>query len=94
MYYDEAAQRTNFRQEGAQTVRAIPYDLPIVGYDNNVVNTLMIWDAQAIDDFSLDSFDKVDYYKAVEQENLARNIVEVLYPNDNHYAGKELRLKQ
>ena len=94
MYYDEAAQRTNFRQEGAQTVRAIPYDLPIVGYDNNVVNTLMIWDAQAIDDFSLDSFDKGDYYKAVEQENLARTIVEVLYPNDNHYAGKELRLKQ
>ena len=94
MYYDEAAQRTNFRQVGAQTVRAIPYDMPIVGYDNNMVNTLMIWDAQAIDDFNLDSFDKGEYNKAVEQENLARTIVEVLYPNDNHYEGKELRLKQ
>ena len=94
MYYDEAAQRTNFRQVGAQTVRAIPYDMPIVGYDNNMVNTLMIWDAQAIDDFNLDSFDRGEYDKAVEQENLARTIVEVLYPNDNHYEGKELRLKQ
>ena len=81
-------------QEGYQSVRAIPYDLPIVGYGNGIVNTLRIWDAEAVDCFQLDSFDKVDYQKAVEQENLARNIVEVLYPNDNHYAGKELRLKQ
>ena len=70
------------------------YDLPILGYNNNVVNTLRIWDAEPITDFHLDSFDKGDYQKAVEQENLAKNIVEVLYPNDNHYAGKELRLKQ
>ena len=68
--------------------------MPITGYDNDVVNTLRIWDAEPIVDFELDSFDKGDYKKAVEQENLARNIVEVLYPNDNHYAGKELRLKQ
>ena len=68
--------------------------MPIVGYDNDVVNTLTIWDAEAIQDFSLDSFDKGDYHKAVEQENLAKTIVEVLYPNDNHYEGKELRLKQ
>ena len=92
--YDEATKRNKFIQEGYQSVRAIPFDIPIVGYNNNVVNTLRVWDAEAINDFQLDSFDKGDYQKAVEQENLARNIVEVLYPNDNHYAGKELRLKQ
>ena len=86
--------RAHFSQEGYQAVTAIPYDCPIVGYGNGIVNTLRIWDAQAIQCFRLDSFDKGDYQKAVEQENLARNIVEVLYPNDNHYAGKELRLKQ
>ena len=86
--------REHFTQEGAQSVRAIPYDLPIVGYGNNVVNTLRIWDAEAIDNFNLESFDRGDYHKAVEQQNLARLICEVLYPNDNHYAGKELRLKQ
>ena len=92
--YDEATKRNKSIQEGYQSVRAIPFDIPIVGYNNNVVNTLRVWDAEAINDFQLDSFDKGDYQKAVEQENLARNIVEVLYPNDNHYAGKELRLKQ
>lgn len=86
--------RSNFVQEGYQSVKAIPYDLPIVGYGNGIVNTLRIWDAEPVECFKLDSFDKGDYQKAVEQENLARNIVEVLYPNDNHYAGKELRLKQ
>lgn len=86
--------RQNFRQEGYQSVQAIPYDLPIVGYGNGIVNTLRIWDAQPVECFQLDSFDKGDYQKAVEQETLAKNIVEVLYPNDNHYAGKELRLKQ
>lgn len=86
--------KERFTQEGYQSVLAVPYDLPIVGYGNNVVNTLRIWDAQPINTFSLDSFDKGDYQKAVEQENLAKNICEVLYPNDNHYAGKELRLKQ
>ncbi len=86
--------RNVFSQEGYQSVKAIPYDLPIVGYGNGIVNTLRIWDAEAVECFQLDSFDKGDYQKAVEQENLARNIVEVLYPNDNHYAGKELRLKQ
>ncbi len=86
--------KTKFIQENYQAVRAVPYDMPVVGYKNNVVNTLMIWDAQPIDEFQLDSFDKGDYRKAVEQENLARNLVEVLYPNDNHIQGKELRLKQ
>ena len=86
--------RDKFVQENYKSVRAVPYDLPIVGYNNNVVNTLRIWDAEPIDTFNLDSFDKGDYQKAVEQENLARTICEVLYPNDNHMAGKELRLKQ
>lgn len=86
--------KTRFVQENYQAVTAVPYDMPIIGYDNNVVNTLMIWDAEPVECFQLDSFDKGDYKKAVEQENLARNLVEVLYPNDNHVQGKELRLKQ
>lgn len=93
MYCDENG-KNHFVQEGYQAVRAIPFDLPIVGYGNGIANTLRIWDAEPMEAFQLDSFDKGDYRKAVEQENLARNIVEVLYPNDNHYAGKELRLKQ
>ena len=92
--YDEETKRNRFIQENYQSVHAVPFDIPIVGYNNGIVNTLRVWDAEAINDFHLDSFDKGDYQKAVEQENLARNIVEVLYPNDNHYAGKELRLKQ
>ncbi len=86
--------RNHFSQEGYQSVRAIPFDLPVVGYGNGIVNTLRIWDAEPVECFQLDAFDKGDYQKAVEQANLARNIVEVLYPNDNHYAGKELRLRQ
>ena len=91
--YDETG-KTHFVQENYESVMAIPYDYPIVGYGNHIVNTLRIWDAEAIVNFQLDSFDRGDYHKAVEQENLAKNIVEVLYPNDNHIAGKELRLKQ
>lgn len=86
--------KAHFVQDGCQSVIAVPYDLPIVGYGNSVVNTLMIWDAEPKEEFALNSFDKGDYKKAVEQENLAKNLVEVLYPNDNHVAGKELRLKQ
>ena len=86
--------RQKFVQKGYQSVRAVPYDMPIVGYGNHIVNTLRIWDAEAINNFNLDSFDKGEYQKAVEQENLARTICEVLYPNDNHMAGKELCLKQ
>ncbi|MBQ6735785.1 MAG: glycogen/starch/alpha-glucan phosphorylase [Lachnospiraceae bacterium] len=92
-YTDENG-RTHFKQEGYQSVRAVPYDLPIVGYGNGMVDTLRIWDAEPIQAFQLDSFDKGDYQRAVEQENLAEQLCEVLYPNDNHYAGKELRLKQ
>ena len=94
MRKDEVTGRNKFVQENYQSVLAVPYDLPVIGYKNNVVNTLRIWDAEAIDTFNLDSFDKGDYQKAVEQQNLARTICEVLYPNDNHLAGKELRLKQ
>ena len=92
--YDDKTGDIRFKQENYESVLAVPYDYPIVGYDNHIVNTLRIWDAEPIVDFQLDSFDRGDYHKAVEQQNLAKTIVEVLYPNDNHYAGKELRLKQ
>ena len=92
--WDPVKNENKFIHEGYQAVKAVPYDMPITGYNNDVVNTLRIWDAEPIVDFNLDSFDKGDYHNAVEKENLARTIVEVLYPNDNHMAGKELRLKQ
>lgn len=92
--YDDVTGAMRFVQENYESVLAVPYDYPVVGYNNHVVNTLRIWDAEPIVDFQLDSFDRGDYHKAVEQQNLAKNIVEVLYPSDNHYAGKELRLKQ
>ncbi|MBQ7372129.1 MAG: glycogen/starch/alpha-glucan phosphorylase, partial [Blautia sp.] len=92
--YDPATGRNHYVQEGYQSVMAVPFDMPIVGYNNHIVNTLRIWDAEPITDFRLDLFDRGEYHKAVEQENLAKNIVEVLYPCDDHYAGKELRLKQ
>ncbi|HAP20949.1 MAG TPA: glycogen phosphorylase, partial [Lachnospiraceae bacterium] len=92
--WDAERQRNRFIHDGYQAVNAVPYDIPVVGYGNNVVNVLRIWDAQPIQEFNLASFDKGDYLQAVEQENLAKNIVDVLYPNDNHYSGKELRLKQ
>ena len=91
---DEKTGRYQYIQENYESVLAVPYDMPIVGYNNNIVNTLRIWDAKAITEFQLDHFDRGEYQKAIEQENLAKTIVEVLYPNDNHYAGKELRLKQ
>lgn len=94
VYTKEIDGKTKFIQENFGSVRAIPYDMPIIGYNNNVVNTLRIWDAEPIVNFSLEEFDKGEYHKAIEQENLARNISNVLYPNDNHYSGKELRLKQ
>lgn len=86
--------RTMFRQEGYSAVKAVPYDMPVVGYGNGFVDTLRIWDAEPVNSFHLDSFDKGDYQKAVEEENLARTICEVLYPCDDHMQGKELRLKQ
>ncbi len=86
--------RTIFRQEGYNAVKAVPYDMPVIGYGNGFVDTLRIWDAQPVNSFHLDSFDKGDYQKAVEEENLARTICEVLYPCDDHIQGKELRLKQ
>ena len=85
---------TKFIHDDYNSVMAVAYDMPIVGYDNNMVNTLMIWDAEPKEEFRLDSFDKGDYIQAVEDQNLARNLVEVLYPCDDHISGKELRLKQ
>ena len=93
-YKDEKTGRDMYVQEDYRAVTAIPYDMPVIGYGVNTVNSLRIWDAEPVDTFNLSLFDKGDYQKAVEEENLAKNIVEVLYPNDNHYAGKELRLKQ
>ena len=93
-YRDEKTGRDMFVQEDYRSVIAVPYDIPVLGYGNNTVNSLRIWDAEPVNTFNLNSFDKGDSQKAIEEENLAKNIVEVLYPNDNHYAGKELRLKQ
>lgn len=86
--------REHFSLKDYSSVLAVPYDMPVVGYDSKIVNTLRVWDAEPINNFNLDSFDRGDYNQAIEQENLAKTIVEVLYPNDNHTAGKELRLKQ
>ena len=86
--------RIVFEHKGYQAVKAVPYDLPVVGYGNGFVATLRIWDAQPMERFHLDSFDKGDYQKAVEEANLASQLCDVLYPNDNHVSGKELRLKQ
>ena len=86
--------RMKFVQKDYKSVFAVPYDMPIVGFENNMVNTLIMWDAEAKEEFSLSSFDRGAYEKAVEEQNLAQNLVEVLYPNDNHVFGKELRLRQ
>jgi len=83
-----------FIQENCHTIIAVPYDIPILGYNNYTVNTLRLWDARAIIKFDFNKFDQGEYQKAVEQQYLAETIVEVLYPNDNHIQGKELRLKQ
>ena len=92
--WDEEKKKNRFVHDGYDAVHAVPYDIPVIGYGNNVVNALRIWDAQPVQEFNLSDFDKGEYRSAVEQENLAKNIVDVLYPNDNHYSGKELRLKQ
>ena len=92
--YDPATGENKFIYENYSSVRAVPYDIPIIGYKNGVVNILRMWDAEAINNFELSHFDRGEYEKAVEQTNLARTITEVLYPNDSHVAGKELRLKQ
>jgi starch phosphorylase len=83
-----------FSVEDAQTVIAVPYDYPVVGYKNNTVNTLRLWDAEAKNKLDLKLFNEGNYSKAVEEQNLASIISEVLYPADEHIHGKELRLKQ
>ncbi len=92
-YQDEHG-RTHFIQQDYESVLAIPYDMPVLGYKNGFVNALRLWDAEAPQKFILRFFDQGAYQKAVEQQTLAKTLVEVLYPNDNHYQGKELRLKQ
>lgn len=76
------------------TVLAVPYDNPVPGYKNNVVNTLRLWSAKSPVNFELSSFNRGDYIGAVLDRNVAENISRVLYPNDNFFEGKELRLKQ
>merc|ERR1719419_1344601 len=76
------------------TVLALPYDTPIPGYKNNFVNTMRLWSAKAPCDFNLKDFNVGGYIQAVLDRNLAENISRVLYPNDNFFEGKELRLKQ
>lgn len=92
--YEDSDGRTKYAHENYQSVLAIPYDMPIVGYNNRTVNTLRLWDAEAPEEFILHFFDEGEYAKAVEQQNLAKTLTHVLYPNDNHHQGKELRLKQ
>ncbi|KAF5065204.1 Glycogen phosphorylase [anaerobic digester metagenome] len=83
-----------FVQEGYQSVMAIPYDYPVVGYGNNTVNTLRLWDARAKNRIDLKYFNEGNYQKAAEEETLAKTLTDVLYPADEHYQGKELRLRQ
>ncbi|MBO4705413.1 MAG: glycogen/starch/alpha-glucan phosphorylase [Spirochaetaceae bacterium] len=85
---------SRFEVENAEEVLATPYDMPIVGYDTNTVNTLRLWQASSQDGFDLQLFNQMEYLRAVEKQNSAENISRVLYPNDNGPSGKALRLKQ
>jgi glycogen phosphorylase len=78
----------------AKTVVGMPYDLPIVGYGGSTVNTLRLWSAKAAEDFDLDDFNRGEYVDAVANKVLAENLTKILYPNDNVFNGKELRLRQ
>ena len=86
--------RDRFYLENAEEVIATPYDMPIIGYDTNTVNTLRLWEATSADGFNLQLFNDMQYNRAVEKQNSAENISRVLYPNDNGPSGKALRLKQ
>lgn len=83
-----------FVQENYQSVIAVPYDYPVVGYNNNTVNTLRLWDAKPKNEFDLKKFNEGKHEQAVAEKNLASTLTEVLYPADDNYSGKELRLKQ
>ena len=85
---------SRFEVENAEEVLATPYDMPIVGYDTNTVNTLRLWQASSQNGFDLQLFNQMEYLRAVERQNSAENISRVLYPNDNGPSGKSLRLKQ
>src|SRR5690606_32072167 len=91
--------RVEHTKEGAKwvdtaTVLAMPYDSPVPGYQNNVVNTMRLWSAKSPNNFNLRFFNNGDYIQAVIDRNVAENITRVLYPNDNVFEGRELRLKQ
>lgn len=83
-----------FIQENYSSVIAVPYDYPVIGYGNNTVNTLRLWEARPKNFFDLQSFNAGNYAKALEEQNIANTITEVLYPADEHIQGKELRLRQ
>ena len=86
--------RTVFRHVGYNTVEAVPYDMPLVGYDTSTVNSLRLWSARAPKRIDLSDFNHGHYVQASEEKELAESISNILYPEDNHYEGKLLRLKQ
>jgi len=86
--------KARYRHVGASTVQAVPYDMPVVGYDSNMVNMLRTWSARAVNNIDMSKFSRGQYSQAVEEKELAEVISKVLYPEDNHSQGKELRLKQ
>ncbi len=86
--------RLRFKWVDTTSVLAVPYDTPVVGYGCNTVNTLRLWAARSSEEFDFEIFNHGDYIRAVESKNLSEVISKVLYPNDNIYEGKELRLKQ
>lgn len=86
--------RTVFRHVGYNTVEAVPYDMPLVGYDTSTVNSLRLWSARAPKRIDLSDFNHGHYVQASEEKELAEAISNILYPEDNHYEGKLLRLKQ
>ncbi|MCL2203532.1 MAG: glycogen/starch/alpha-glucan phosphorylase [Defluviitaleaceae bacterium] len=90
---DEAGE-FHFVLEDAQSVMAVPYDYPVIGYDTKMVNTLRLWDAEPVNRFDLQSFNEGQYERSVAEQNLARQLSAVLYPAEEHVAGKELRLRQ
>ena len=94
VYTDWHDGRFSFRYENSHTVLAMPYDVPLVGYDSKIVNKLRLWSAKSPDFMNMNEFNRGNYMRAVEEKQLAEVISKVLYPEDNHTEGKELRLKQ
>lgn len=91
-YWENGKMKISYSNE--RTVLAVPYDVPLCGYDSNIINKLRLWGAQSSSDFNMHAFNAGDYSRAIEEKELASVISKVLYPEDNHTEGKELRLKQ